>query len=314
MCGIAVMAALVASVAGFVGAGIEPGCDRQRARGILLAAAGERSHGGTQGVLVGHRRQRLVAAQSPGEQSPHALQAGRRADMLQQPGALAQQLGHQLGIFGDRDAVGDGGQRVAQFRRGAVAGQGLDLFVLGMAQQGGGVGLVEHVEARRHAGFAREALQERLAEGMDGREVDAARRIEHAREQAAGERALPLLQFWRRRLVDQLLDFLVERGVVGHRPAAQLACKPIAHLGRGGLGEGEAENALGPHARQQQARHAIGQHLGLAGAGIGHHPGRLARHGGAALLAAGILDRIELGGHSPVPPALDHSATRSRCS
>jgi len=259
---------------------------------------------------VGRRRERLVAAQLLGELAAHALQAGGRADALQQPRPLAQKLAHQLGVFADRDAIGDGGQGVAQLGRGVVVRQRLDLLVLGMAQQGRGIGLVEHVESRGDARFEREALQQCLAEGVDGEDVDAARRVEHAGEQAACQR--PLL--WRRRLLGQLLDILVERGVVGHRPAAELSRETIAHLRRGSLGEGEAKDALGPRARQQQPGHPIGQHLGLARAGVGHDPGRLAGQGGTALLATGVLDRVEVGAHSLVPPDADHSAIRSRCA
>ena len=32
------------------------------------------------------------------------------------------------------------------------------------------------------------------------------------------------------------------------------------------------------------------------------------------LLAAGVLDRVEVGAHSRVPPDADHSAIRSRCA
>ena len=166
----------------------------------------------------------------------------------------------------------------------------LDLLVLRLAQQRRGLGLVHHLEARRHAGLEREALEQGLAEGVDGQDLDAARRIEHAREQPAREAALLGL----RHRVDQRGDLLAERLVVGHRPAAELHGEPVAHLRRRRLGEGEAEDALGPHAVEQQARDAVGQHLGLAGAGIGHDPGRLAGHGGAALRVARDLQDVEV--------------------
>jgi hypothetical protein len=182
-----------------------------------------------------------------------------------------------------------------------------------VAQQCLRVALVQHLEARRDARLQREALEQRLAEGMDGQDVDAARRVEHAREQAAGDDTLGRFG----RAVDQLADFLVQLGVRHHGPAAELPGQPVAHLGRGGLGEGETEDALGLDAIEQQARDAIGQHLGLAGAGIGFDPGRMAGRRRAPLRVGGERQGVESGvedAHSSSPPAVDHSATRSRCS
>ena len=105
-----------------------------------------------------------------------------------------------------------GGRRIA-------AGQRLHLLVLGMTQQGLRLGLVEHLEARRHAGLERKALEQRLAEGMDGEDVDAARRVEHAREQAARQRRCSAASGG---AIDQLLDLLVQLGLLGQRPAAEL--------------------------------------------------------------------------------------------
>ena len=47
------------------------------------------------------------------------------------------------------------------------------------------------------------------------------------------------------------------------------------------------------YAGQQQAGHAIGQHLGLAGAGIGLDPGRLRGRGRLALVGRGHGHGIE---------------------
>ena len=51
----------------------------------------------------------------------------------------------------------------------------------------------------------------------------------------------------------------------------------LRHLGGGRLGVGERQDALGRRAGQQQAQHAHGQHVRLAGAGVGADPGRGAR-------------------------------------
>ena len=145
---------------------------------------------------------------------------------------------------------------------------------------------------------------------MNGEDVDAARRVEHAGEQAARDGALLLF----RRAIDQDLYLSVEDGLVRHRPMAELAGQPIAHLGGRRLGEREAEDALRSRAGEQEPRHAIGQHLGLAGAGVGLDPRGMGGRRGPPLLAAGELQEIERLAHSSSPIAVDHSATRSRCS
>ena len=59
-----------------------------------------------------------------------------------------------------------------------------------------------------------------------------------------------------------------------HRhPAGEALKTRLRHLGGGGLGVGEAEDALGRRAGEQQAQHAHGEHVRLAGAGVGRDPG-----------------------------------------
>jgi hypothetical protein len=76
------------------------------------------------------------------------------------------------------------GRGLAQHVRGRLRDQLLDLA------------LVEHREARRHVRLERHEMQEALAEGVDGLDLQAARRLDRAREQAAREaqmlRARPL--------------------------------------------------------------------------------------------------------------------------
>ena len=72
----------------------------------------------------------------------------------------------------------------------------------------------------------------------------------------------------------QHLERSGERVVVGHSPAREIARDPERHLGGGRAGEGEAEDALGRRAPQQQPQHAVRQHLGLARAGRGTDPDR----------------------------------------
>ena len=183
-----------------VGCG-QPFGDRGAADLVLLATARQRAGGlaqrrGVKGrVDAGAFRQlrgRIVrtAAHCLGDAGADTVQAGLVADARQQPRALAQEARHQLGILGNRHFAGDGRERGREFRRRIAAGQRLHLFVLHATQDGLCLGLVEDLEARRHAGFQREALQQRLAECVDGQDVDAARGVEHAREQAARDHAL----------------------------------------------------------------------------------------------------------------------------
>ncbi len=198
----------------------QPLGNQRGARDVGLAAPGQGPCGRGQGRRIecrfetGTARQfarRVVgrAAQLARQPLAQASQPGLVADARQQPGPFAEQLGHQLGILGDRDPAGDGSERVGQIGRRVRPCQRLHLLVLGVAQQRLRVALVQHLEARRDARLQREALEQRLAEGVDGQDVDAARRVEHAREQAAGDDALGRFG----RAVDQLGDLLVELGV-----------------------------------------------------------------------------------------------------
>jgi hypothetical protein len=71
----------------------------------------------------------------------------------------------------------------------------------------------------------------------------------------------------------QFGKFFAQGCVRLHRPFAKAAEQAVLHLGRGGLGIGEAEDVLGFHPAQQQAGDAVGQHTGLARSGIGGQPG-----------------------------------------
>ena len=71
-----------------------------------------------------------------------------------------------------------------------------------------------------------------------------------------------------------LADFLVERVVVERGPAREPLEHAVRHVGRGRLGVGEAEDFRRIGAVEQQADHALRQHVGLAGAGVGRHPRR----------------------------------------
>ena len=97
--------------------------------------------------------------------------------------------------------------------------------------------------------------------------------------------------------------------VVGDGPARKLARNPERHLGSGGAREGEAQDAFGRGAAQQQAQHAVGQHLGLSGAGRGTDPDR---GRGIRRPVLGLSHRGCARGHHVSPPGTDHSLCRAR--
>ena len=79
-------------------------------------------------------------------------------------------------------------------------------------------------------------------------------------------------------------------------PAHQLP-QTLAHLGSGLVGEGDGEDL--PGRRQvllDDVGDAVGQHAGLAGAGAGQHQQRAL--GGDDGLALGVVQRIDVNGHS----------------
>ncbi len=168
--------------------------------------------------------------------------------------------------------------------------------------QRAGLAVLEHREARGDAGLEREAAQQRLAEGVDRLDLQPAGSFERAGEEGAGGGELG-----GRDGVGGLAELgerAAERGVVEHRPAAEGAEQAVLHLGRGGLGVGEAEDALRIGAGEEQAGDAVGEHAGLARAGVGRDPARRARGRGADLRGGGLAHHRRSGGspsaHSPL--------------
>ena len=70
-----------------------------------------------------------------------------------------------------------------------------------------------------------------------------------------------------------LADRGVQRGVIQRDPMAERGEHPLRHVGGGGLGEGDAEDFFRRHVVEQQPDHALHQHMGLAGSGIGRNEG-----------------------------------------
>ena len=162
--------------------------------------------------------------------------------------------------------------------------------------------LVEHVERRGHAGFERKARQHVLAKGMDGEDFQAARRL-----QRLGEQPPRLLHVLRpAEIGTDLLNFPLQFLVRKHRPFAELLEQATLHLRRRRLRVGQAQDVRRLGVRQKQPRHAVGERVGLASAGIGGDPGGTLGVGSDD----GWFERAHSSGASQ--PPIDHSRTRAR--
>ena len=227
-----------------------------------------------------------------------------------QPPAQAQRAAQQL-VEAFLGRIADGGIERPALGRGLVArcqGQhGIDRLAL----QDVGCRFVEDGEPGSDVGFERKALQQALAERMDGLHLEPARRLDGHREQRA--RALDL---GRRRPARREIGELVAKLVLRHRhPLRERVVDALRHLGRRGLGVSEREDALRDCPGQHQPQCAQREHVRLAGAGVGAHPGGGARVGGIALGAACALEIRRSRGHGPSSSsATAHSPTRARCA
>ena len=67
------------------------------------------------------------------------------------------------------------------------------------------------------------------------------------------------------RLSPRRIEVGPEFAVLEPHPSGEPRADAVGHLGRRGLGEGQAQDRFRPRALQQQAQHARGQHLRLAG-------------------------------------------------
>ena len=178
----------------------------------------------------------------------------------------------------------------------------------------GRLALVEHLEVPGDIGLEGELLQQALAEGVDGLDLQPARRLQGAGEEPPRSSQLVLA----RPAAFDLRDGAGERLVGQHRPAAEALEDPARHLRRGGLGEGEAEDTARLGAGEQQPHDALGEHEGLARAGIGRHPGgrpRIRRLG--LSLARRCVDHGRGGPNHFSSSSLStrpHSRTRARWS
>jgi hypothetical protein len=211
-----------------------------------------------------------------------ALARAERGDRVGRAGA-----GHQEG-FGAAFAQ-------PQAQRLHVADQAEIALLLGPHQQVGErragqpllLAAFERPEAGHQPRFGRERGEQALREGVDGLDAKpAAGRLEHPREQGAGEVSHfgPGILVQRRQLELQLR-------ILEPHPVGEPGMDPLGHLGRAGLGEGQAEDRGGVGAGEQQPQHPRREHVGLAGAGRGRKCGVVARRRGAALVALQMGER-----------------------
>jgi len=169
----------------------------------------------------------------------------------------------------------------------AVLGVGLGQHRLARFGQGvGGVALVHELEVRRQGGLQREAAQQRLAERVDRTDAHAAGQVEHLSEQGPGALAEVL-----RGLDRQAAQGEIQPGVIQRHPFAEGVLQPHRHFRRGGLGEGQALDALGFFAGEHQAEQAVGEEFGFARASGGRNKGRDGGVRGRQLLAVGAIAR-----------------------
>jgi len=234
------------------------------------------------------------------EQTPHRGEVHRVRESRAMAGDLVDELGEILAVLHFGQAADHGGM-------GAV-GHFLDDLGAHLSRRP----VVHLGEAGGDARLQREAAEEAGAEAVDGLDAQAPGRLDGAGEQLAG--AGQALR--RKRALAQRDQRVAQGGLGHHRPFAQPPEQPVLHLGGGGLGVGEAEDMLRLHPAEEEARHPVGQHAGLARPGIGGKPGVPRGIGGSDLGGEGV-------GHAPSSEAsssvagssvMSHSPKRDRWS
>ena len=119
--------------------------------------------------------------------------------------------------------------------------------------------IVQDGELARHVRLEGKLVQQPLAEGVDRLDLQPARRLQRPGEEPP--RLAQLLPGGRAPF--ELGDRRRELGLVEHRPFAERAEDAARHLRGGDLGEGQAEDRGRIGAGEQQADHALGQHVVL---------------------------------------------------
>ncbi|EKD59663.1 MAG: hypothetical protein ACD_54C01211G0003 [uncultured bacterium] len=194
---------------------------------------------------------------------PEQIARLRLGQRFGKAGTLGGNLLHQPAEILARISTGDFGHQI----RRAEFGHFLhDVF----AQQPRGA-IIEFGKLRGNSGLQWKAPQQRGAKAVNGLNTQPTWRFNRTGKQLAGfgQRVRGVAAF-----VTQFGKGVVQIGIGLHRPFAQTAEQAVLHLGRGGLGVGQAQDMLRLDTAQQQARDPIGQHPRLARTGIGRKPGR----------------------------------------
>ncbi len=178
-----------------------------------------------------------------------------------------------------------------------------------------GLAPVDHSEMRRDIRLEREEPQKPFAERVKGLDPQAPRRLDRACEQLSGKYEILRSRFHGAGLDDRGGERLVAEA----RPLRERVEDARRHVGRGRLGEGQAENLSGRRAGEQETQHPLGQDMRLATARICRHPGGRLWIRRLRLHATERVGNDETAAHdaSPAspftaPPVSDHSLTRAR--
>ena len=125
----------------------------------------------------------------------------------------------------------------------------------------------------RHIGLERKEPEQPLGEGVQGLNLEAARRLDRAREQLPREDEV----MGSGRVRAAVDDRLRQRPVAEARPLRERGENALGHVGGRGLGVGEAEDLRRRRSAEQEPQHPLGEHVGLAAARVGGDPGRAPR-------------------------------------
>jgi hypothetical protein len=282
---------------------------RPRGVGVKTAAQGRDVEGlvaaerfKVRRVGIGGQAQQLVDAR------PHRLLPAAGAEPRLPRLGAAQQIGLDIVRPHPQRQVGDGGQHLRIAERLALGGG--EQIGQHLPGQQRAVAVLHRPGAGRQLRLVRERAEQPLREGVDRIDPQpAARAIEHSGEK--GARAGAGIGIGGRADRRQPLG---ELRIGQPHPLRQRAVDPVRHLGRAGLGEGQAQDLRGRHVLlQKQPQHARGQHLRLAGPRRGGEPDGLVRADRVHLVAVQRMDRC--GTAHPASPSSDvmcgsHSSSR----
>ena len=281
------------------------GCDgRLQVFRVILVARAAGAQGGCQHwqKLFGARLGQFRDESPTGDPRAHAEGGAQlRLDGRQRVRGVAALRAAELGKGLLQDAVEPLVDRVCDCRlQSSPQGTGLGASSLGehlvgrVLEERTAPGSSRTREARRHPGLEGEAAQQPLAEGVDGLHLEAAGRLQRAGEERAGRHCTRATSATGSTQLARACACRLASSAVTH--SASRANSALRHLRGGGLGVGERTGCVsGWRAAQQQARDPHGQHVGLAGAGVGAHPGGGGRVGGSRLVAPRLRTRhIEL--------------------